>query len=554
MGVHEGSDPFIQHEDKLSLAELIPRILYERKSFLDISEESLQAEIDEATKKDASQSQDPSPDHPYDEFAPTDDPTDPLEKFDHQTLELTTNINSAVNEVQLSLDFVSLLLSSVRSSDKMTISPHLQKNVPMGSLASDRLAPEAGEEAKVSSTQKEGEKLGRGWKLESLRNATKLFRESQRDLDAQVSRERAYWSAVNEVLANREVLYKTRDPESGQRVIGVKYGYGDSGSSYYDKGLAILRKDENGGITVTPVTASNRIVDKIHRYVRVRILSSIDGDYMVTGQSTLEYSAHPNGLVEVIERARYFLFEEDLFYQLTREAKTLINYNVSIISNKIIIEVNQEIIEIESVVYDESADDDYDYQNINQYSSLNNRKCQRILTYLKIMLCCYYKYNLSLKQKLPTTLTKWKQTHSHPLILRPLLGNIRHELNLTRMTALVESCMGQHQPKVAVDKYRNLRADGRPRTNPFQKSVERPSSMVTVVLKNASGECLDIRLELTTNEIFVNLIVNLTIIRYPSEEKLDKNLGGTNVLSMSFNDFNDLSECLGWTVESFVSG
>ncbi|KAM9887717.1 hypothetical protein OXX69_013252, partial [Metschnikowia pulcherrima] len=39
-------DRFIQNEDDLSVAELIPRILQERKSFLNISEESIAEEIE----------------------------------------------------------------------------------------------------------------------------------------------------------------------------------------------------------------------------------------------------------------------------------------------------------------------------------------------------------------------------------------------------------------------------------------------------------------------------------------------------------------------------
>lgn len=280
---------------------------------------------------------------------------------------------------------------------------------------------------------------------------------------------------------------------------------------------------------------------------------------MLTGQSLFEndFSSSKDQIINDIEKARFFLFEEDLFYQLTREAKTLINYNVSIISNKIIIEINNEIIEIESVVYDENNDDELNnyYQNINAYSSINNGKCQLILKFFKIMLCCYYKYNLKLKQKIPTSLTKWKQLNSHPLVLRPLLGNIRHELNLKNMQSIIDRLIAKFKEslecKLQVDKFANLEHRSE---NPFQKSIERPVSKFNIVLKSKRSAYLKIDLELTTNEIFVNLIINMNVIKFKCEDDFKNNFNGVNVLQINFNDFHEIEECLDWTLLNFVNG
>lgn len=468
-------------------------------------------------------------------------------------MDLTKNINIALNETQLLLDFVLLLLSLVRQLEKTSISPHLQKNVPLGSLSSDRLVVNKDDGA----ANAKGEQVGRRWKLESLQQVTKLFHHSHEELSQQMTKERRYWSLVNVVKSSGEVMFKSRDPELLARTIGVKYGYGDSGLSYYDKGLAILRKNDEGEVKFTPVTSLNRAIEKNYRYVRVRILTNIDGIFSLTGQLTFKYPDRRPDEAELtydIDMARYFLFEEDLFYQLTREAKSLINYNVSIISDKIILEINNEIIEIELVSYDN--DDDLDYQNINQFSTLNNQKCHKILVCLKIMLCCYYKYNLLLKQKMPTQLTKWKLNHSHPLILRPLLGNIRHELNLNRTLTIVHEKLDQYKPEIEVDKYVNLDAD-RVRVvgdNPFQKLVERPRLMVTAIVSSPNETALmKVAIEITANEIFVNLVLNMTITKFPDAELLAQNLRGQNLLTMSFHDFNDIGDCLQWTTDQFIN-
>lgn len=552
-------DPFIQDEDKLKLEELIPRILIERKSFLNVTEESLQQEIENSneeaqvvTEIDTSAIDVPLEEDEYQQ-----------EVFNKQKFELSKNINYALNETQLSLDFISLLIASVKPNlAKSTISPHLSKFVKPTSLNSDRLGQEGTEDSN-NNNNSQSSNVGQGWKLESLNKITDLFREASVNLNDQVIKERRYWNMINLVLANGEALFRMRDPENNARAIGVKYGYGDSGSNYHDQGLALLRKDnQTGEVSFHPITSLNnaKIVGKINKFIRVKILSQIDGDYMLTGQSVFQFDfkSSKQNIINDIEKARFFLFEEDLFYQLIREAKLLVNYNVSIISNKIIIEINNTIIEIESIIYDELNEEELEnyYQNISEYSSLNNKKCQLILNYLKLMLCCYYQYNLKLKQKVPTSLTKWKQSNSHPLILRPLVGNMRHELNLSNMESILRTLVAKFgeklkKSKLNVDKFTNLAVRSR-KSNPFQKSIEKPVSKFSLVLENGSAQIMVVNVTLTTNELFVNLIIHLRLIRFNTVEDFEGNVNGVNVLQLGFSDFNEIEECLDWSIQNFV--
>lgn len=554
------------------MAELIPRILIERLSFLNLTEDSLEQEIassENALTEDIKTNEEEIEDKDIEnkETLLHSDSTDDLidtkntfENFQKQKFELSKYINSALNETSLSLDFVSLLLSTVKPNiGKSTMSPHLSKSVPIGSLNSDRLSNNTD-----TSKYKNSAIIGQGWKLESLNKITNSFKNASLRLNEQVLKEKRYWDMINLVLGNHEILYKTRDPANGSRAIGVRYGYGDSGSSYHDRGLAILRKDNHTGeISFNPVSSTNKITNKVYKYIRVKILSKIDDDYMLTGQSIFEnnfINTSKYGIINDIEKARFFLFEEDLFYQLTREAKYLINYNVLIIANKIIIEINNEIIEIESIIYDENNEDELSnyYQNINQLSSINNKKAQSILTLLKLMLCCFYKYNLKLKQKIPTAITKWKQSNSHPLILRPLLGHIRHEINVQNMLNILDSHLNEFKEKAKLtidyEKYVNLKKSQDNMVNPFIKSIERPLTSFEVTVNNLKdGQVLKIYIDITSTEIFCTLIVNLNIIKFESPEKISDNQQGANVLLINFNDLSDLEECLNWTILNFIN-
>lgn len=570
-------DAFLLDEDKLTVEELIPRILLERKLFIDVTEESLLEEIAAAEAAGVSEA-DNAADNGIQITVSGETPISKTESevgdthglstntgdskidvFNKNRTDLAKNVALALNETSLSLDFVSLLIASVKQNiGKSTMSPHLLKNIPLGSLSSDKLANEDINENNSYGQKKEESgytpKIGQGWKFEAVSKITQLFKNASVKLKEQVEKEEHYWKMINVVLANDEVLFKHG------KSIGVKYGYGDAGSIYHDKGLAILRSDENTGyITFTPVASllNFRVANKMYKYIQVKILNKIDEEFMVTGISSFKktFTDSQFQVVNDLEKARYFLFEEDLFYFLTREAKTLINYNVSIISNKIIFEINDEIIEIEAVPFDEYNNMDIDlYQNINSYSSMHNDKCESILNYLKTMLCCFYKYNLSLKQKMPTLFTKWKQQNSHPLILRPLLGNIRHEIYVTVIKKMLEELLLEFKDQLEADlklqKLINLKTFT---GNIFQRSVQKPVSEIVMTLENKQGKCMRINTELTTNEIFVPYVINLTIVKYASESNMKGDIEGTNCLQLTVNNFEDVKESLQWSILNFVN-
>lgn len=565
-------DAFLLDEDKLTIEELIPRILLERKLFIDVTEESLLDEI-KAAAEASSQMSDGIPivvtgdslvcnsdivgGDNIDIGGSNGSTATKIDTFNKNRADLAKNVALALNETSLSLDFVSLLIASVKQNiGKSTMSPHLLKNIPLGSLSSDKLTKEEGASGNDGNKDGNTSKVGQGWKYEAVIKITKLFKEASVKLKQQVEKEEHYWKMINVVLADDEVLFKHG------KTIGVKFGYGDAGSIYHDKGLAILRSDETTGhVTFTPVASllNFRVANKTYKYIQVKILNKIDEEFMVTGISSFKktFNSSRFQVVNDLEKARYFLFEEDLFYFLTREAKTLINYNVSIISNKIIFEIKDEIIEIEAVPFDEYYNnmDDIDlYQNINSYSSMHNEKCESILNYLKTMLCCFYKYNLSLKQKMPTLFTKWKQQNSHPLILRPLLGNIRHEIYITVIKKMLDELLLEFKDQLLeatlkLDKLTNLKTFT---GNIFQRSIQKPVSEIVMTLKNKQEKWMKIHTELTTNEIFVPYVINLTIVKYSSESDLNQDFEGTNCLQLTVNSFEDVKESLQWSILDFV--
>lgn len=105
--------------------------------------------------------------------------------------------------------------------------------------------------------------------------------------------------------------------------------------------------------------------------------------------------------------------------------------------------------------------------------------------------------------------------------------------------------------KLNVDKFTNLAVRSR-KSNPFQKSIEKPVSKFSLVLENGSAQIMVVNVTLTTNELFVNLIIHLRLIRFNTVEDFEGNVNGVNVLQLGFSDFNEIEECLDWSIQNFV--
>ena len=44
----------------------------------------------------------------------------------------------------------------------------------------------------------------------------------------------------------------------------------------------------------------------------------------------------------------------------------------------------------------------------------------------------------------------------------------------------------------------------------------------------------------------------MTIIRFETEDDFKNNVNGINVLQLGFSDFNEIKECLDWSIQNFV--
>jgi mediator of RNA polymerase II transcription subunit 17 len=490
-------------DDSLPLGQIIKRITHERGSFTELTEESLLHEIEAAQMLDTKDedglfheelSMDNQSSSNSDEnsgeasssvgtsagSAPTngsnnykdlnvisnggssngaangafnDEEDDADLSFDQVRHELLSLVSVAHNESALSQDFVSLLMSCLRPAAGTTsMSPHLKQFIPVGSLNADNSKP---------SDMDDDPLVAAGWKLQALDHSASLISRAAKRLQNEAEKEELYWENVLSIVSFGEVLFKIR--KGDMRGLGIKYGYGDAGSQYYDKGVATLRRKADG--TMSFQTGLN----KRTKVVRVSLYSVVNGERVFEGSSKSPEILPERSVQNEIINARNLLFEEELFFEMAKEARGLVSHRVRIVNGKIVVKLFDEILEIEFVSPEPTADEDGKDATLEESTNETNennittnednknnmaedeemtdappavkisRRASLISTTFHILLCYAHRKNLETKASVPKPLnTKEKKSKSALYILRPLIAHILHHKIIARTHKTIE--------------------------------------------------------------------------------------------------------------------
>jgi mediator of RNA polymerase II transcription subunit 17 len=401
------------------LGQLIPRITQERGSFANITEEILNQEIESG--KTANDAHDAEMEDVEGEDESVESWSMKQKDFDHARQDLIQLVRQAYNESALSLDFVSLLLSCLRPAAGTTsMSPHLKQHVAVGSLGADLLA--------TGSVDEDLSVLA-GWKIQALDKASKLLKESSERLKSEVTKEARYWESVLETTNSGEVIFKIRKGDA--RGLGIKYGFGDAGSEYRDKGVAVVSRKTDGNMSFsTKKPISNKVII-------VTLYDTSSGEKVKIGSSTQTTLLPPFNTQNEIKNARNLLFEEELFFEMIKEARLLLSQKVTI-RDKIVINLIDEIIEIEYVSPFEETEE----------FKVPSRKADLICAAFHILVCYAHRRNLEKQRTKPAPLRpKPKQSTATPslFILRPLVAHMQHHKVVQRTTRLLEMIVENHK-------------------------------------------------------------------------------------------------------------
>lgn len=498
--------------------------------------------------------------------------------FQESKLSLISYLSTAVNEASLALDFISLLVSSVRpAAANSLMSPLLKSLVPPGSLNSDKIPSMSTNERSLVNPALIS------WKLASLEKCMKFVLKKEESLKRQVLKDIAYYKKLFDISYTKsdnnaiynEVFFKLNEAE-----IGLKLGYTDSGSNFR-KSIAVLKRNENSDVVDFKIQGHlDEKVVHVYVYKNQSDSQDVDGDIEMLDSSDLQAaksSAANNDLIldsiafddcvnpnksqdiknEII-KGRNLVFEQELFYQIINEAKLLLPYDVLIISDDCVsIEFEDMSIHIKYKKPD---------IKIEKHSKSNDNKASYILNLFKLMLCRHHKTNLY------NNLTVNPTVSNDVLLLRPLIGHINHERFVKK---LVKCLVDLHKETLFKDislskldyKKKNEKPISLLRTSQYDGAINNEVIDIQIIRNYKLKKChngdifnkvttptktlftwvvydrndstqnqnINLLVKTSSDSIYCDYLVNLTLIR-----------GTREILNVNYSDLNEISKCLKW--------
>ena len=593
----------------MPLGQLVPLILQQKQlTFAQLSESQIEQDLNsDGTVPVAivSETNDNVPEITNELMETQDDSTKTIvtDSIDPQTLErirstMVEQINTAMNESSLALETVSLLLSSVRENNaKSSLSPYLKRTVPLGSLNGDNIPMKKDINDQLRTIQ-----FGIGWKLKTLEESRIILRDTVDSLWIIMSKEHSYWQMISEVITNSDVIFKIRERNNSQRVLGIKYGYEDSGSTYrLDRGIALLRNNEEmnklelipfnindqynrnsvnnvknitspgmmklgtpagGSVASQTISSINgrgnnnnnnnnngyNLQISMKYYLRVRIFTKIEyeDDYILSGESSIDPKFYSIGNIrEQIDKFKDIIFEKELMYQLKKECNKLISYGVRIENeNKITIELPQEKFEIELIgVHDDEIDST---MNNNTNVRINDKRCNLILITLRMLLVVVFKKNLRRR------ISNHIDINEDLLLIRPILGKLRHSNYKKLLVRIINENVMNIVKGSSIETVTRKEAETKETNRQMDKHIEQINKDINSFNSLLKMPITEFRIKLN-DETQLNIILKTTnycnaiiLVKYYNIE--------TNkvIFDTSFTEFKEIEEFLHFLINEYV--
>ncbi|KAI9782595.1 MAG: RNA polymerase II mediator complex subunit [Geoglossum umbratile] len=549
-----------------SLSSIIPRISQQRGHIRNITEEGLLEEIkaaesgDDAVEVGESQEGD----------AGVDQSKSRMDEILRARQEMLKQIEAASLEAYRALDFISLLLSKeTPRTAEISLSQNIQQLVPLGSLGADKIpAPQLSPEE-----QRDQALISRGWKLQGLENTAEYLLRSADRLEKEVESESRYWA---QILAVRDKSWSVCRLPRERHTLGVRFGFGEAAAGFRERGLAALRRGEDGNITLDQGIASSRI-----KTVRVRIRRS----KAITGASAIPDQPKPEdstSIENLILQARNSVYEEELFYELSREARQLANQGVRTIDDTIVLSIGETTqILIDLIPIDEAASTDSE-QLLPPSDTSDGDIAQGIALALRILLSYAHRVNLKRRSQLPPPIDRKRPIPPH-FILHPILAHLLHQQALRALKCLLDSLVAPAvaaglQASYSLSTYTNCTSPAQP---PMPMATQKARNIATTTPADAVVDRFKDRLESTATIHFPGnqtlvlethtalhipiLGTEYVITTKPANQSTaptptPPNIEGTNGKTQTplpstvrFNSLNEITLYLSWTLSRSIA-
>lgn len=381
-----------------------------------------------------------------------------------------------------------------------TISPHVKGAVPLGSLGAEKM-----QEPSRSEAQEHTEELvGLGWRLQSLtRSADSLLGSASR-LQQEMEHETAYWQ---EILSVKEKGWSVCRIPGEAHTLGVRFGFAegtyirDPPSSqlmfaahpeFRDRGLAALRRDPDGSIRLDrgpPWKGDKRLM--------VRLLEN-GKRISISGSNTTPDTTEPP-LAEQLSRARNSLFDEELFHELDREVRNLINQGVRVVGNAIRFPLEKDCeVEIDLIPWGEEEEGQAENQSDSTIPD-------SIAMALRILLSHAHRETYHRRTQPPPPLSETLIPRRVYPLLRPILEIKQHDSAVKAAQATINTLK-----RTLSSASLSFSASELPSSSSLLPSQKKTSTLQTLLSRLTHPHHFSTKLHLPSNHATLNLSIHTT--------------------------------------------
>ncbi|TWU75137.1 RNA polymerase II mediator complex subunit [Metarhizium rileyi] len=293
-----------------NLAEFIARVNTQTGGFRDVTETKLQNDIKSRAEVVNGADSDPDDVDMSDAGHDEESSKDPAVA----RIEVLRNIEIAGNTAMLTLDSLSLLLSKQSPTQAgLTLSQQLREMVGIGTLGADKLD----EPITNPNKEKDEEEVATGWTLMQINQARDAAEEAGRFLQREVEAESKYWE---DVMAVQKSGWSICRMPHERHTLGVKFGFSEAAPEFKNNGLAPMRRGEGGSVELD--------LGRLGSVSEGLVVTYEKGGKVVGRCVRRRRSDDDASLESRVLEARNTIFSQELWHELTREARTLAAYGV----------------------------------------------------------------------------------------------------------------------------------------------------------------------------------------------------------------------------------
>ncbi|KAK4939125.1 RNA polymerase II mediator complex subunit [Elasticomyces elasticus] len=407
-------EPSSRSED---LQSQILRVIAQKGHFRNVTEEGLRAEIH---GKAPTVVKGAIPENEA-QGGEDDTPQKRQERLWKRREEMIERLSYAQNEILCALDFVSLLISKQWVPAQGSMSPALKEAVPVGTLSGRTLK----NKTLPASSRRLLTSLSRGWRSEGFRSASEKLAATSSRLRNDAERESEYWAQIANLTTNGWAV--SRLPRD-RKAIGVHFGFAESAPQFRDRGFALLRQSDDGSVFLDRPSNPRR---------RTALGVSVIRDNAKTGYFHFRTAkgGQAGDINQQLRDMRDSLFEEELFYEVCREARVAANQGIHIRAEAVEIEVGGDY--QLSLAYGPEQEDDI------PTNAEDKLIAEFVAVSLRLLLSAAHEANLSRRSQKPPPMTLKPRPGPEYALIRPVLAHLRHK---AEATAFWNSCQALLRP------------------------------------------------------------------------------------------------------------